>query len=143
MSCLAALAFGGCVVYDRAPVSRPSDPPLSREEAHRLLSAGVSEGVIGEFVDRRGVEPLDADAVAALKKAGASDPLLQKMIQAVRKEPPPEEVVADGPYPYYYGYPYGYYPAYASVGFGFGYSYGHYGHYHGCRPSYRGVRVYR
>lgn len=138
MSCLAALAFGGCVVYDRAPVPRPADPPLSRDEAQALLSAGVSEAVITELVERRGMAPLDADAVAALKKGGASDVLLQKMITAARTPPPPPETVYVEPYPYYYGYA----PVYASVGFGFGYHYGYSSRYH-CRPSHRGVRVYR
>jgi hypothetical protein len=135
MSCLAVLALGGCVVYDRAPLPRPADPPLTGNEALRLVAAGVAEAVIREAVDLRGVEPLDADALAALKKAGASDPLLQKMILAVRTPPPEEDVVYVEPYPYYYS---GYYPWYPSVGFGFGFSSGHY---HG-RPS-RGVRIYR
>jgi hypothetical protein len=137
LSCLAVLAFGGCVVYERAPLPRPADPPLSANEALRLVAAGVSEAVIREAVDLRGVEPLDADALAALKKAGASDPLLQKMILAVRTPPPEEDVVYVEPYTYYYGY-YGYRPWYPSVGFGFGFSSRHY---HG-RPS-RGVRIYR
>ena len=141
MSCLVLLALGGCVVYDRAPVRRPDDPPLGRDEALRLVSAGVSEAVLLELVDRRGVEPLDADAIAALKKAGASDTVLQKMIQGVRKPPPPEETAVAGPYPYYIGY-YPYYPAYASFGFGFGYSSYHHHHHH-HHKSYRGVRVYR
>jgi hypothetical protein len=138
LSCLAALALGGCVVYERGAVPRPADPPLGANEAARLVSAGVSETVIGELVALRGVEPLDADALAALKKAGASDPLLQKLILAVRTPPPPEEdVVYVEPYPYYFGYGYyGYYPWRGSVGFGFSSR-----HYYG-RPS-RGIRVYR
>jgi hypothetical protein len=103
----------------------------------------VSEGVLGENVENRGVEPLDADAVAALKKAGASDALLQKMIQGERKPPPPEEAVYASPYPYYYGYD-PYYPAYATFGFGFGYSsYHHHPHHSHYHRSYRGIRVYR
>ena len=138
MSCLAALGLGGgCVVYERDAVPRPVDPPLSGEEALRLVSAGVSETVVGELVALRGVEPLDADALAALKKAGAPDALLQKMILAVRTPPPPEEerVYVDT-YPYYYGY-YPYYrPFYTSVGFGFSSRHSH-------RHSSRGIRVYR
>lgn len=141
--CVLGLAsLGGCVVYERAPASRPADPPLSRDEASRLLAAGVSGPVLDELVERRGVEPLDADALAALKKAGASDALLQKMIASVRTPPPePETVVVDYPhyyYPYYYGYgwPYwrSYYPGWS---FGFGYSRSYY------RGSSRGIRVYR
>lgn len=128
LACLAVLTLGGCVVHAH-PDPRPVDPPLSRDEALRLLSAGVAEGVVWEQVDLRGMEPLDADAVAALKKAGAPDPLLQKMILAVRT-PPPEPVV----YAYYDGYR----PVYTSVGFGFGFSSRRYSHYRG-----RGIRVYR
>jgi len=138
LSCLAVLALGGgCVVArDRADLPRPADPPLGADEAVRLVSAGVSETVIGEQVALRGVEPLGADTVAALKKAGASDPLLEKMILAARTPPPPpEEVVYVEPYPYYYGY-YGYRPFYASVGFGFSSRHSH-------RHSSRGIRVYR
>lgn len=130
--CLASLALGGCVVYERGPVPRPADPPLSREELARLLAAGVSEGVLREQVALRGAEPLDADAVAALKKAGASDDLLQRLILAVRvPPPPPEPVVVERAY--YYGWS----PVYASVGFGFGVS--SYRRY----PRARGIRVYR
>lgn len=135
LACLAVLTLSGCVVHAHAP-PRPVDPPVSRDEAARLLSAGVSEAVVWEQVDLRGMEPLDAEAVATLKKAGAPDPLLQKMILAERKPPPPVPVVV----PYYYGYS----PVYASFGFGFGYSHwrhSHYSHrhYHGSR----GIRVYR
>ena len=138
MSCLAALALGGgCVVYERGAVPRPADPPLGADEALRLVAAGVSEAVIGELVALRGVEPLGADALAALKKAGAPDPLLQKMILAVRTPPPPEEeVVYVDTYPYYYGYYPHDRPFYASVGFGFSSRHSH-------RHSSRGIRVYR
>jgi len=128
LTCLAALALGGCVVRERVPSPRPADPPLTREEAARLLAAGAPEPVLREQVDQRGVEPLDADAIAALKKAGASDALLQAMITAVRVPPPPPEVVIVehervwGP----------------SFSFGFGFSSSR----RVCRPS-RGVRIYR
>lgn len=128
--CLAALALGGCVVYERGPVPRPADPPLSREELARLLAAGVAEGVAREQVALRGAEPLDADAVAALKKAGASDELLQELILAARV-PPPEPIVVERAY--YYGWS----PVYTSLGFGFGFS----SHRHYSRS--RGIRVYR
>jgi len=126
--CLAALALGGCVVYERGDVPRPADPPLTREEAARLLAAGVPEDVVREQVERRGVEPLDADAIAALKKAGASDALLKALIEGVRVPPPPlpEVVYVERPY---WG---------PSVSFGFGFSSGP----RYCRPA-RGIRVYR
>jgi hypothetical protein len=125
---LAALALGGCVVYERAELPRPADPPLAREEAARLLAAGAPEDVLREQVERRGVEPLDADAIAALKKAGASDALLTKMIEGVRVRPPPPEEVIYVERPYWG----------PSFSFGVGFSSG----YRHCRPS-RGVRIYR
>jgi hypothetical protein len=154
---LAALALlGGCVVYDPPPERRPADPPVTKEEALSLVRAGLSEPVVIELAEQRGVEPLDADTLAALKKAGASDPLLQKMIQSERRAP----VVAAVPgaydpyyYPYYPYYPWYYYPyrpvypypAYG-IGVGFGY-YGYYGHrhhYHGHGHSHSApVRIYR
>lgn len=135
---LAVLALGGCVVVHDPVLPRPAEPPLTREEATRFVAAGLSEGVIGERIDAQGVEPLDADALAALKKAGASDALLQKLILAAKTPPPPERAVYvdDGPY-YYYGYR----PIYTSVGVGFGFGYG-YSHSRVCRPS-RGIRIYR
>jgi hypothetical protein len=129
---LAALALlGGCVVYDREDSTRPADPPLARDEALTLVRAGLADTVVFELVDRRGVEPLDADSLAALKKAGASDGLLQKMILAERRPP---VVVEEPPVAYYYE---GWRPIYPVFGFGFGYSRWHYG-----RPS-RGIRIHR
>jgi hypothetical protein len=142
MLCLLLLAAAGCYTPTytvRKPL--PTDPPLSREEIERLSSAGVSEPVINELIDKRGSVALTPDDLVALKNAGAPDTVVQKAISSERKVV--ERVIVEDyyayPYPYYYGYPY--YGASFSYGFGWGYG----GYYHGgCYPRGAvGVRVYR
>lgn len=132
----ALLPLGGCIVHEHREVPRPAEPPLTRDEALRLVQAGLSEPVVVELVLRRGVEPLDAAAVAELSKAGAPDALLQRMITAARVPPPPE------PEPVYVELVdpwYAWRPWYPTIGFGFGFGgYRSYGH----RTS-RGIRIYR
>lgn len=93
------LALSGCVMtsYERRSVSAPI-PPVSREEAERLVAAGLSEKVIIEMVDSRGMIHLTSDEIVTLKKKGASDALLEKMIAAERREP---QVVVIDPGFYY------------------------------------------
>ena len=146
MLCLLLLASSGCF-YQGYAVRHvgPSEPPLSREEVERLAGAGVSEAVIVEMVESRGASPLVADDLVALKKAGVSDPVVQKMIANERKQ---TAVVVDDYYAYYpssyyyYGYPYyPYYGPYVGASFYYGYGWG-WGHHHHSRGS-GGVRVYR
>ena len=142
---LALAALSGCY-YPSYAVRRvaPSDPPVSREEAERLAAAGVSEPVITELIDKRGAATLTPDDLVALKKAGVSDTLVQKMIASERKETP-QVMVDDYAYyaPGYYGYPYyPYYPYYGGswgVGWGWGWGWG----YHSYPRGSVGVRVYR
>jgi len=149
LACVLALAMAGCY-YQGYAVRKVvnSDPPLSKEEVERLASAGVSDPVLLEMVEKRGSAPLSPDDLVALKKAGVSDPVVQKMISSERKEAS-KVVVEDYYYPAYgYGYPgyYPYYPYYGyygpSVGFGVGYGWGGYYYRSYPRGSY-GVRVYR
>ena len=133
---VALAALGGCIIHEQGPLPRPADPPLSRQEVSSLVRAGVGEPLIFELAERRGVDPLDADAIASLKTAGASDGLLQKMLLAERRAP--AVVVEDAP-PYYYGDYYGWGPYYPRFGWGFGFGYSGYRYY---RPS-RGIRIYR
>jgi hypothetical protein len=149
MLCVLIVAMTGCY-YQGYAVRKvvPAEPPLSKEEVERLASAGVSEPVVLEMVEKRGSAPLSPDDLVALKKAGVSDTVVQKMIANERKETS-RVVVEDYYYPSYYGYGYPYYYPYypyyygPSVSFGVGY-YGWGGHYHHSYPrgSY-GVRVYR
>ena len=148
---VALAALGGCILHEPVPAGRPPDPPLAREELLSLVRAGVSSPLVFDLVDRRGAEPLDADSLAALKTAGASDALLQKAILAEKRAP---VVVVDPAayyYPGYYAYPpyyYGYAPyypryGYAGWGWGYGWGYGWGGYYGGCGRSVHAVRVYR
>ncbi len=146
MMCVLALAgLSGCY-YPSYAVRRvaPVDPPVSREETERLAGAGVSEPVITELIEKRGAATLTPDDLVALKKAGVSDSLVQKMIASERKET--AQVTVDDYYYYapgYYGYPYyPYYPSYGAywgVGWGWGWGWG----YHSYPRGSVGVRVYR
>ncbi len=128
---LVLLASTGCM-YSAYTVRRPlpSEPPLTREEIERLSSAGISEPVMMELLDRRGALPLTPDDLVVLKNAGTPDAVVQKAIASERKVV--ERVVVEDYYP---AYPYygGYY------GYGFGWGWGYYGGYRGGF----GVRVYR
>ena len=83
MLCVLLMAMTGCY-YQGYAVRKvvPSEPPLSKEEVERLASAGVSEPVVMEMVEKRGSQPLSPDDLVALKKAGVSDTLVQKMISS-------------------------------------------------------------
>lgn len=123
---LALGALSGCIVHDRYDrrASGPSGPPLAREEVERMAAAGVAESVILEAAEKQGVKKLNADDIVALKKAGASETLIQAAIQAERQEP--EVVVIDPPvyrhYDYWhYDYYYPYYWHYPSFGFSYHY----------------------
>jgi len=116
---ICVLALSGCI-YERYDARRagPVTPPLTRDEAERLAAAGVAEPTMVEILEQRGAKALSADDIVAIKKAGASDAVIQKMIATERKDPP-EVVYVEHPghyRPYYYG-PY-WYPSW-----GFGYSY--------------------
>ena len=150
MLCVLLLAgLSGCY-YQGYAVRRvgPAEPPLSREEVERLATAGVSEPVVVEMIEKRGAVALSADDLVELKKAGVSDGLVQKMIASERKQT--AQVVVDDyyyayPSSYYYGYPYyPYYPYYGvGVGVGFSYGYGWGWGYHSYPRGGGSVRVYR
>lgn len=137
MLCLLLLTAAGCT-YPTYTVRRPlpTEPPVSREELERMSTAGVSDPVMFELLDKRGAAALTPDDLVALKEAGAPDAVVQKAIASEKKIVEP--VVVEN---YYYGYPY--YGTTFSYGVGFGYGYygGHYGY---CYPrGAYGVRVYR
>lgn len=133
-----ALALGGCIVHESAPPESPPGPPVTRDEAERLAAAGISEPVMVELIEKRGARPLTADDLVALKKAGASDTVVQKMIASETKAP--QVVVVHEPayyyHPgyYYYGWPYW------GFSFGLGYSHYHSHSYYRTPTGYRGKR---
>lgn len=132
----AVAALGGCIVHDSAAPQAPAGPPLTRDEAERLAAAGVSEPVMVELIEKRGARALTADDLVALKKAGATDAVVQKMIASETREP--EVVVVREPE--YYHYPYSGYSYWGPAwGFSFGYGYYHHRHHsthsHTSRPA--------
>lgn len=137
--CLVLLTVAGCT-YPTYTVRRPlpSDPPLTREEIERMSTAGVSDNVMFELLDKRGAVALTPDDLVALKSAGAPDAVVTKAIASERKTP--EHIVVENYYYPYYGYPY--YGASFSYGVGFGYGYGHC-YYGGYPRGAAGIRVYR
>ncbi len=124
----------GCV--HRYPVVRHHDPPLTQGEAGRLAAAGVGEPVMIELVEKRGALKLSADDIVEIKKAGASDGVIQKMIALERKEPERARTVEydtvyyyQRPYypwwgPSYYYYSGGYYHSHGGHRSGFGMQFG-------------------
>lgn len=128
---VAVLALGllsGCVYYSRPRgIPIPEGPPLTKADLERLAAAGISDGVVMELLDRRGAVKLSPDDVVALKKAGASDAVVQKALSSERREP--EGVPVAEPvycYHYYcwpaYWYWWGYPRWYWYPHFSFGYS---------------------
>jgi len=140
LSVLALASLSGCY-YQGYAVRRvaPVEPAVSREEVERLASAGVSEPVILELVEKRGAARLSPDDLVALKKASVSDPVVQKMIVLERKEV--AQVAVDEYYAtpgyYYYDHPY-----YSTFSYGLGWGWG-WGYHYGYPRGYMGVRVYR
>ncbi len=99
---------------------------VSKEEVRRLLDAHVSEQTIVSYVQRNGpMEALSVEDLSDLKSAGASDSLLQALIQAqtassYNRTPSTDStpyttesstVIYDSPQYYYYSSPA--YPTYA------------------------------
>jgi hypothetical protein len=109
------LALAGCIYQERDPGPMPEGPPLLRAEIERLAAAGVSDEIILEKIENRGALHLTSDDLVALRKAGASDAVLDKAISNERVEP--EVVYVDEPaythrhaywYPWW-GFSYSYY----------------------------------
>ena len=106
------------------------EPPLHPHEIVQLANAGISETIIEELAARRGVRPLDADDLVAIKKSGIKDDLLKELIQNERHDPPVLRSSDLGYFypssaPYYYDFqhfaPYGGYSSNSYSSWGFGY----------------------
>ncbi len=75
------LALAGCIYHPhRTRATGPEGPALTKTDLERLASAGISDPVVTELLDRRGTVKLSADDVVARKKAGASDDAVQKAL---------------------------------------------------------------
>lgn len=136
---VALAAISGCTYPIRQQMPPPT--PMTHEDVVRLSRAGISEDVITESVEVRGLgETLSsAENVIDLKQSGLSDRVLEAMVKAriVRSE----SIAGDGPY-WVYGYPYcpgcpwGYSGAYATFGHGHHHIHAH--HSHGGHGSHAG-----
>ncbi|HVE38706.1 MAG TPA: hypothetical protein VNM14_02380 [Planctomycetota bacterium] len=130
---------------------------VSKEEVRRLLDAHVSEQTIISYVQRNGpMEVLSVEDLGDLKGAGASDSLLQALIQAQTSSSyrppstdstpyttePSSTVIYDSPQ-YYYSYPSTAYPAYSySYPAPYYYYSSYYPSYYPYRYSYYPYRYY-
>ena len=98
----------------------PAMADVTKEDVRKLVSAGISDNVIVQYVRTNGPVRMTVDDLAELKKLGASDTVLSALVsgrQDQRPEPQPVQtttvVVQESPVvyywywgPYYYG---GYY----------------------------------
>lgn len=85
---LVVLALTGCYsvpVEDLAPAR--SEPPLAAAEIDRMSQAGLSDEVILEQIDRRGV-------VEVASSVGASDRVLAALMEAPARDPAGDPVDA-------------------------------------------------
>jgi hypothetical protein len=140
---LLVLALPGCIYEVRRPQPLPPGPPIGKDEVERLSAAGVSEPVLIELVEKRGARKLSADDIVALKKAGASDAVIQKMISLENREPERVYVEVPGYYRSYYGYYDPWYYWGPTWGFGWYGSWGYHHHHYSRGYSGLGVRIYR
>jgi hypothetical protein len=141
---------------------------VSKEEVRRLLDAHVSEQTIMSYVQRNGpMDALSVEDLGDLKNAGASDTLLQALIQAqtaYSTKPPSTDstgsytesstVIYDSPQYYYpstaypaysYSYPAPYYYSYYPYSYSYPYRYYSsypYRYYPNRYPTYHGGHSY-
>ncbi len=67
---------------------------VTKEDLKKLVAAGVSDDVIAAFIRANGpVDPLSADDVVDLKKAGATDKLLQSVLAPAQAPAPAAQPV--------------------------------------------------
>jgi hypothetical protein len=124
------LLLTGCVTRVYTTASPPPGPSL--DQVQSMVQAHVSDAVIvGQIQNSSTRYQLTADQIIALKRAGASDAVLNALISSASKpvvQPP--TVVNPAPYPYPYAYP----SVYVNPWWGYGPYY---------RGYYRGGYYYR
>ena len=92
-SLLVAPLLAGCIVHETIEYVPPRQP-VTVERALTLLRSGVHDSVVRADLRANGMlRPPAADEIVALKRAGASDELLQEMIAAPPTAPRPGEVI--------------------------------------------------
>ena len=141
---LAALLLAGCATRTYTTVSAPPPGP-SVAEVQAMVNAHVSESVIVNQIQNSSTRyTLTADQIIALKAAGASDAVVNAMINSINKPPVQststttvvESVPYAGPYVYVDPWPWGWWgwgPYYHG---GYYYRGGGYYH-HGGGPPHR------
>lgn len=101
---LAGLLLTGCVTRTYTVTTPPPNHELSVAEVQAMVQANVSESVIVNQIQNSTVRyALTTDQIIALKNAGASDAVLNALINSVNKAPAQTTTtVEQGPnvYPY-------------------------------------------
>jgi hypothetical protein len=60
-------------------------PDLTKEEVKRLVAAGISDGVIVEYIHKNGpVQPLTSQDLIDLRQANVSEEVLAAMLEPAR-----------------------------------------------------------
>ena len=104
---LGGLLLTGCVTRTYTVATPPPSPGLSVAEVQAMVQANVSESVIVNQIQNATVRyALTAEQIIALKNAGASDAVLNAMINSANKAPAQTTTttVEQGPYVYPYVY---------------------------------------
>ena len=82
----AGVVLSGCLYEERSDwITTETVPPpaLSCDDVIRMVKAGVSEGIIVSKIRTDGVVARPSvDQIAALKKEGVSDPILEALVSA-------------------------------------------------------------
>ena len=130
---LACLLLSGCATRTYTVATPPAGPSLA--EIQSLVQAHVDDTVIVSQIQNSSTRyQLTADQIIALKAAGASDNVLNALINTASKPPVQTTTVVQEPYVYPYPYPYVYANPYPWYWWGWGpYYHGYYygGYYHG------------
>ena len=128
---LAGLCLTGCVTPTYTTVPPPPGPSLA--EVQSMVQAHVGDEVIANQIKNSSTRyVLTSDQIIALKNAGASDAVLNALINSAGKAPVQTTTTVVRPYPYVY--PSVYIDPWPWLWWGWGpYYYGGYSHgyYHG------------
>ena len=124
---LAGLLLAGCVTRTYTVNTPPPGPSIGDVQA--MVQAQVSDSVIVNQIQNSSTRyVLTADQIIALKSVGASDAVLNALINSASKAPVQSTTtIEQGPYVY----PYVYVDPWPWFWWGGGYYYYHGGYYHG------------
>jgi len=127
---LASLLLAGCVTRTYTVTQAPPGPSFAEVQA--MVQAHVSDSVIVNQIESSSTRyTLTADQIVALKNAGASDVVLNALINSVNKQPVQTQTTVEQQGPYVY--PYVYVDPWPGYWWSWGPHYYHGGYYHGYR----------